>query len=95
MDLSIQAYPRVPHPETLLAGVAKYLDRISAAEATIGDILLVAILKDPQHFVIISQEDPTYVIHASSSVGRVVENRLDDRWRSRVKRAYRYRGLVE
>lgn len=92
-DRSTHAYSRQPHPRLYL-DVERYLDRISPKDAGLGDIVLTRIdQKDPQHFAIISRLDPTYMIHASNSVGRVVENRVDDRWRSRIVRAYRYRGL--
>jgi hypothetical protein len=77
----------------LLAGVDRHLERIKASEITLADIVLMRFRADPQHFALISRTDPYYIIHASSSTGEVVENRLDDLWRSRIVRAYRYRGI--
>ena len=88
------AYGRIPDPRTLLAGVDRYLDRIAPAVVTLADIVLMRFRDDPQHFAIVSRLDPDYIIHASSSAGEVVENRLDAVWRSRIVRAYRYRGIA-
>lgn len=92
-DPNFKGYGRTPHARTLLEGTDKYLERIRLAEVTAGDILLMKFAVEPQHFAFISRMDPTYIIHASSSHRKVVEHRLDEVWRSRVIRAYRYRGL--
>lgn len=92
-DPAMRAYGRIPSPRTLLAGVERYLDPIAASEARVGDIVLMRFADDPQHFALLSRDDPPYIIHASISAGAVVEHRLDDLWRSRIVRAYRYRGL--
>jgi hypothetical protein len=34
-----------------------------------------------------------YIVHAYASVRKVVENRVDDKWRARIVGAYRYRGV--
>ena len=92
-DATVHAYNRTPVPRMLLKGALRYLDPITPAEVTVADIVLMRIRKDPQHFAIVSRIDPTYIIHASTSAGRVVENRLDEKWRSRIVRAFRYRGI--
>jgi NlpC/P60 family putative phage cell wall peptidase len=89
-----RAYGRVPRPDILLSSADQYADQIKVEEAGLGDVLLFRIFKEPQHFAIISSLDPVYIIHAWYSAGRVVENRLDDKWRGRIIRAYRYRGIV-
>lgn len=92
-DRSTHAYGRQPHPR-LFSSVERFVDRIPPEDAGLGDIVLTRINeRDPQHFAIIVKLDPPYMIHASNSVGRVVENRLDQKWRSRILRAYRYRGI--
>lgn len=93
-DLRFHAYARTPDPRTLLEGVATYLDRIAIAMAEAGDVLLMYFEQEPQHFALLVSVDPAYIVHASFRRGRVVEHRMDDRWRSRVMRAYRYRGIA-
>ena len=93
-DREMRSYGRIPNPRTLLEGVERYLDRIAVAEVTLADIILMRFRDDPQHFALISALSPDYIIHASSSAKEVVENRLDDKWRSRIVRAYRYRGIA-
>ena len=46
------------------------------------------------HFAIVTATAPiTYVVHALASIGRVVEHNMDRQWRSRILRAYSYRGI--
>ncbi len=47
--------------------------------------------RDPMHFAILSRLDPPYIIHAVELRGGVVEHRVDNVWRNRIMRAYRYR----
>lgn len=93
-DERFHAYARTPDPRTLLEGVATYLDRIAVADAEAGDILLMRFTREPQHFALLLSTDPAYIVHASNRRGRVVEHRLDDKWRALVVRAYRYRGIA-
>lgn len=93
-DRDAHNYGRIPNPRTLLALADRYVDRIFVCDVDVADIVLMRFTADPQHFALVSSLAPAYIIHASSSVGRVVENRLDDKWRSRIVRAYRYRGIA-
>jgi NlpC/P60 family putative phage cell wall peptidase len=88
-----KAYGRQPDPVMLLRGCALWLDPVSVSQATLGDILLFKFNKEPQHFGLISGCDPRYVIHAYAQARRVVENRLDSVWMSRVMRAFSFRGI--
>jgi len=57
-----------------------------------GDVLLMRFNTDQPHHIAIAG-DYLYgglsIIHAYAEVGRVVEHRLDDRWRSRIVEVYR------
>lgn len=89
-----KGYGREPDPKVLLRGCQEFLDEISLDEVREGDILLMRYARDPMHFAIVTRLDPMYVIHALGVTTRnVAEHRLDDVWRSRILRAYRYRGL--
>lgn len=56
-----------------------------------GDVLLMRFKGDPQHLGIFTGEN---LIHAYQPVGKVCEHRLDDEWRSRIVRIYRFIGVT-
>lgn len=87
-----RCYGREPEPALLLAGCDRWLDRIAIGDARLGDVLLFRFRNEPQHFALITREAPDYITHAYAQARGVVENRLDDVWRARVVRAYRFRG---
>lgn len=69
------------------------LERIPNGEAQRGDVLLMRLLRSPQHIAIHAGDidGHPYVIHASEQHGGVVTHRLDEVWGARVMRAYRVR----
>ena len=72
----------------------KYLERIRATEIAPADVVMIRVEKEPQHFAIVVEVEPhPYIVHASNMTGRVIKTRLDEHWRKRVLRAYRYRGI--
>lgn len=84
-------YPRTPYQgllESTLDGQA-CLERVSDMQP--GDILLMRFMTDPQHLAIWTGST---IIHAYESVGKCCEHRMDDAWRARVMRVYRFRGLA-
>lgn len=91
-DPTMQQYGRIPDREFLYAGCERFLDRIPVADVRVGDVLVMAFEKDPQHFAIVSRIDPMYLIHAYTSVRSVVENGAGI-WHAKVLRAYRFRGI--
>lgn len=86
-------YGRIPDARTIVAACADYLDQVAVDDIRPGDILLLRFSDGPQHFAIVSNLEPLRIVHAYAGVGRVVENGMDDNWRRRIVRAYRYRGL--
>ena len=52
-----------------------------------GDLLLMRFTGDPQHLAICAGET---IIHAWQTVGKVVEHRFTDLWKSRVVRVYEF-----
>lgn len=92
-DIRYRGYGRPPNPRLMIEACDTYLDRIQVNEALPGDIPMGRVEKEPQHFGILSSIDPIYMIHAYSQVGRVVENRIDENWRAKIVRMYRYRGI--
>lgn len=90
IDNAIRGYGREPNPAMLLSACDRYLD--PCADPKPGDILLLRFNADPQHFALVSA--PNYMIHAYAQARKVVENRIDNVWRSRIVRAYSYRGIA-
>lgn len=91
-EQELHRYAPSPDPKMLVAGCDRFMDRIPFAQATIGDVLVMAFYRDPQHFALISRTDPMYLIHAYTAVRKVVENGLNVAG-ARIIRAYRFRDI--
>lgn len=91
-DPNMHNYGITPDPDFLWAACERFLIRISIAAATLGDLLVMAFPRQPQHFAIISRINPTYVIHAYLQRRMVVENGLPIP-KAKLLRAYRFRGV--
>ncbi len=91
-DLSIAGYGREPDPQMTMSACGRYLWPVDDPQP--GDILYMKVhgVAHPMHFAIMSSDD--YMIHAYAQAKKVVENRIDAVWRSRIVRAYSYRGLA-
>jgi cell wall-associated NlpC family hydrolase len=86
-----RAYGREPDPDVLRDNLCRFLAEIPVEEAREGDILLFRIRRDPQHTAFLARRDgEPSMIHAYQNVGRVVENRLDERWVERITNAYKF-----
>lgn len=81
-----QGYPRTPYDGVMQKNLAAQpsLERIPSLE--IGCVVLFRVAKAPQHLAIYDGER---IIHASIDVGKVVDQRIDDAWRSKVVACYR------
>lgn len=90
-------YPRTPFGGELERQLDEQpsLQRIPADDAGKGDILIMRMTKQPQHIAIHAGDEAGYpcVIHASEMHGKVCHHRIDELWRARVVRAYRFEGL--
>lgn len=85
-----RGYAREPNPAVMRAHLESLCYRAGAPWQP-ADILWIRIVHEPQHLALLT--DAGTIIHAYSSVGRVVEHHLDARWRRRVEAVYRHRGL--
>ncbi len=92
-DPDMHNYGMTPDPAFLWAACERFLVRISLSAATLGDLLVMAFPRQPQHFAIISRINPTYVIHAYLQRRQVVENGLPIAGAT-LLRAYRFRGVA-
>lgn len=74
------------------------LERIEINDRKAGDVLLMRFNSDPQHLAIFAGLVDVYqaegIIHAWAQARKVCEHRMSDEWRSRIVRAYRFRGIA-
>jgi NlpC/P60 family putative phage cell wall peptidase len=91
-----RGYGREPDYDLALASCRSYMTELPYAQAMIGDVLFMRVPRGvrPQHYAIKSREDPPYMIHAWAESRGVVENRIDEAWRSRIAHAFRFPGIV-
>ncbi len=89
----LRGYGRQPDPVLLLAGCDHLMQRLNLSEVAQGDVLVLKFELEPQHFAIVSQVDPLYMVHALAQARKVVEHRVDFLWLRRIVRAYRLRGV--
>lgn len=86
-------YGRLPDGQKLQLGLANYLYTAPLDELKTADILLCRLDENPQHVALVT--DYAYgglgMIHAYAQAKKVVENRMDEKWRSSVVAAYRFR----
>lgn len=90
-------YSRQPDPEEMGRLLDEHLDRITLAEVDLGDILWLKFERHAQHLGIVTQLEPTLmIVHAFNWPGiqRCVEQSINDNWRKRIVRCYRYRGII-
>jgi hypothetical protein len=90
-DAEFAGYSRQPDPAKLFAACDRYLDRIQAPE--LAALAVMRFEREPQHFGVISSLEPLRMIHAYQQVGRVAEHGIDVKWKRRILRYYRFRGL--
>lgn len=96
-DPELRGYGREPDPRRLALACATYLEPTSR-RFLLARVVFLHVPRGayPQHFGLISREDPPYLIHATAAHPRaVVENRLDRVWQSRVYAVYKFRGVTE
>ncbi len=90
-----KGYGRQPDPAKIYRACAQFLRPVTPKENAVpGDILLLRFEEEPMHFAILSALDPPYMVHAYTQAKRVVENRIDELWASRIVCAYQYRGIT-
>lgn len=83
-------YARVVDGPMMRAWCDFCLDRVHDRQPQPGDILLLRIRREPQHLAVVTDYG---IIHAHQGVGKVVETRLDERWRKRIVEVYRFKEV--
>lgn len=87
--VDVDGYSRRPSSGLLEATLDAQpaLRRVGLADMQAGDLLLMRFHGAPQHLGIFTGEN---LIHSYSAVGKVCEHRLDESWRARIVRVYRF-----
>lgn len=89
-----KGYGRLPEVAKIEAGCAKWMNPVAFDRLQLGDILVMRFEKEPQHFGILSQLHPRYMVHAYAQARRVGENRIDEIWSQRIVAAFRFKGVA-
>lgn len=76
----IKGYARTPDGKTLVAVMERNLKRVNRQPLP-NDIILFKLRKYPQHIAICTDVG---IIHAHADNGKVVEHRIDEKWRSMI-----------
>jgi len=97
LHIDAKGYPRNPYDGQLERQLDSQpcLERVS--EAAPGDILAMRISKQPQHIGIHAgyMDGHPYIIHTSEEHGGTVMHRIDELWRARIMRIYRFVEVSE
>lgn len=83
-------YSRLPNPELMREVIARTLVPVTDAWRP-ADMLFMRFGGEPQHVGLWTGQT---VIHSYLQMRKVVEHRIDARWRARIVAVYRHPGLV-
>jgi NlpC/P60 family putative phage cell wall peptidase len=90
----VPAYGHTPHNGMLEQIVSRYMVWKSRDAIKPGDVLLLTWAEEPHHMAIVSELDGELaLIHSYAQIRRVVEHRLDERWRARIRAAFEFPGI--
>lgn len=85
-------YSKEPDGAYLTQKLTALLDEAPVAQAQPGDLALFTVRDNPQHLAILTDyEGGLGMIHCYAQARRVVEHRLDDDWRQRLVKVFRWR----
>jgi NlpC/P60 family putative phage cell wall peptidase len=84
-------YSREPDGAYLTEKLTGLLFEVPVEEARSGDLGLFKVRENPQHLAILSDYEGTLgMIHSFAPARRVVEHRLDDDWKLRILKVFRW-----
>lgn len=91
-DIFPKTYGRNAEKYTIKEHFDKYLIPKRKEDIKPGDVILMKMLYNPQHAGIVStySDKSMGLIHCYDGVKKVVEHRLDSKWKSRIIKAYEY-----
>ncbi|WP_454737587.1 C40 family peptidase [Cupriavidus necator] len=91
IDFDFTNYERRPDGVSLREHCNRLMQQIPVAQAGPADVLLFAWNNSPIHLAIVT--GPDTVIHAFAINRRVIEHRIDERWRAQIAAAYHIAGV--
>ena len=96
-DYTREDYAKIPDPEQMARELRKRLTPIMQHEARPGDIYWLAFARVPRHVGIIGDHPSggQSLIHSYAEAGKVVEHRIDTKWRRRVCGAFSFPGVTD
>jgi NlpC/P60 family putative phage cell wall peptidase len=84
-------YPTEPDGAYLTQRLTELLEEVPIAEAQPGDLALFKVRDNPQHLAILTDyEGALGMIHCFAPARAVVEHRLDDDWKQRISKVFRW-----
>ncbi len=84
-------YSKEPDGAYLIQKLTGILTEVPIADARAGDLALFKVRENPQHLAILTDYEGTLGrIHCYAQARRVVEHRLDDDWKSRLLKVFRW-----
>lgn len=84
-------YSKEPDGAYLIQKLTGLLEEVPITEARAGDLALFKVRENPQHLAILSDyEGGLGMIHSFAPSRRVVEHRLDDEWKSKIIKVFRW-----
>ncbi len=85
-------YSKEPDGAYLTQKLTALLDEAPVAQAQPGDLALFTVRDNPQHLAFLTDyEGGLGMIHCYAQARRVVEHRLDNDWKSRLVKVFRWR----
>lgn len=92
-------YSKLPDGDELLSVLRDNLHEIEVRNIQKGDIVVFkGVYGRPQHLAFIDGypiDGEVSIIHSYWTVGKIVQHRLDPKWRRRIVTAFRYSELVD
>jgi len=82
-----QGYSRLPNGNEMESILDSQCEVSKSIQ--VGSILFMPHMRT-LHIAIVTQLNPTYIIHAYQPNGKVVEHRLDSKWKKRIKKIYQW-----
>lgn len=94
-DFSAGPYKQSPENGKLRQMLAQHLRAVPLNALEPGHVVSFAYLGDPYHVgILVDYGAGLGVVHAVKSRGKVVEHRLDSKWREKINAAYSYPGAA-
>ena len=84
-------YSKEPDGAYLMQKLTALLEEVPIAEARAADLALFTVKENPQHLALLTDYEGTLgMIHCDARTRRVVEHRLDDEWKQRLIKVFRW-----